>query len=100
MSRRRAARGGLQGPRREGRAADRGRNQLLGASGAVEVTVQLPARSRVEAKAAGAARGVCAFLDAGMASATSATRSRTPTGGADLAIHVTTAHGDITARSL
>ncbi|MFI5797936.1 DUF4097 family beta strand repeat-containing protein [Streptomyces sp. NPDC051677] len=35
------------------------KNQILGASGAVEVTVQLPAGSRVEAKAAGAElRGV------------------------------------------
>lgn len=35
------------------------RNQLLGASGAVEITVQLPAGSRVEAKAASAEfRGV------------------------------------------
>ncbi|WP_405830677.1 DUF4097 family beta strand repeat-containing protein [Streptomyces sp. NBC_00105] len=39
--------------------APEGKNQLLGASGSVEVTVQLPAGSRVEAKAASAElRGV------------------------------------------
>lgn len=40
------------------------KNQLLGSSGAIEVTVQLPAGSRVEAKAAGAEfRGVGRFGD-------------------------------------
>ncbi len=56
----------LEEPRREGGGADQGRvrrrrpadrgapakNQILGNSGSVEVTVQLPAGSRVEAKAA------------------------------------------------
>ncbi|MEU4411349.1 DUF4097 family beta strand repeat-containing protein [Streptosporangium sp. NPDC023963] len=44
--------------------APEGKNQILGASGSVEVTVRLPAGSRVEAKAAGAElRGVGRFGD-------------------------------------
>ncbi|MEU9255872.1 DUF4097 family beta strand repeat-containing protein [Streptomyces sp. NPDC048270] len=154
------------------------KNQLLGASGAVEVTVRLPAGSRVEAKAAGAelrgvgrlgdvtfesaegavkldetasarltllagdvsvgrlggpaeistahgdirideavrgtvvlrtqagdvsvgaARGVSASLDAGTSLGRISNALKNTDGAADLAIHATTAHGDITARSL
>jgi DUF4097 and DUF4098 domain-containing protein YvlB len=155
------------------------KNQILGASGAVEVTVQLPAGSRVEAKAAGAelrgvgrlghvayesaqgpvkldetagarlvlqagdvsvgrlggdgeistqkgdltvaeavggtvtlrteqgdvsigaARGVSAALDAGTGyGRIRNTLTNTDGAGAGLTIHATTAHGDITARSI
>ncbi|BDM67995.1 hypothetical protein HEK616_14820 [Streptomyces nigrescens] len=154
------------------------KNRLLGASGSVEVTVQLPAGSRVEAKAAlaelrgvgrlgdvafegqqatveldetasadlttqagditvgrlggpaeistqkgdlrvteavrgtvtlrtesgdisvGAARGVSASLDAGTASGRIHNALRNTDGAAGLNFRATTAHGDITARSL
>jgi hypothetical protein len=154
------------------------RNQTLGASGSVEVTVQLPAGSRVEAKAScaefrgvgrlgdvtfegaagpvkldevasarlttaagdvsigrlggpaeistqkgdihiaeavrgtvvlrtqmggisvGAARGVCAALDAGTAYGRIHNALKNAEGTPGLTIHATTAHGDITARSL
>ncbi|MEV5311156.1 MULTISPECIES: DUF4097 family beta strand repeat-containing protein [unclassified Streptomyces] len=154
------------------------KNQILGASGAIEVTVQLPAGSRVEAKAAGAefrgvgqlgdvtletahgtvrldeaagarlttldgdisvgrlggsaeistqrgdiriaeavrgtltlrtqqgeisvgaAAGVSASLDAGTGYGRVSNALKNTDGTADLTIHATTAHGDITARSL
>lgn len=154
------------------------RNQILGSSGSIEVTVQLPAGSRVEAKAAGAelrgvgrfgdvafdgaqgtikfdeaaslrvttqagdvsvgrlggpaeistgkgdiriteamggtvvlrteageievgaARGVCAALDAGTSYGRIHNALKNTDGAADLNIHATTAYGDITARSL
>ncbi|AJP02479.1 hypothetical protein TU94_14315 [Streptomyces cyaneogriseus subsp. noncyanogenus] len=154
------------------------RNQMLGASGSVEVTVQLPAGSRVEAKAScaefrgvgrlgdvtfegaagpvkldeaasarlttaagdvsigrlggpaeistqkgdihiaeagrgtvvlrtrmggisvGAARGVSAALDAGTAYGRIHNALKNADGTPGLTIHATTAHGDITARSL
>ncbi|OEJ35379.1 hypothetical protein BGK67_01210 [Streptomyces subrutilus] len=160
------------------RIAAPAKHQLLGASGAVEVTVQLPAGSRVEAKAAGAelrgvgrlgdvtfesaegsvkldetastrltvlagdvsvgrlggpveistvhgdiriaeavrgtvvlrtqdgdvsvgaARGVSASLDAGTGLGRVSNALKNTDGAADLDIHATTAHGDITARSL
>lgn len=160
-------------------AAPRAKNRLLGASGAVEVTVQLPTGSRVEGKAAtaelrgvgrlgditfeaaqgpvkldetagvrltvldgdvtvgrlggpaeistqrgdirvteavrgtvtlrtgaggievGAARGVSASLDAGTGHGRVHNALRNADGaGAGLAIHATTGHGDITARSV
>ncbi|CAL9353132.1 hypothetical protein SUDANB105_00512 [Streptomyces sp. enrichment culture] len=154
------------------------KNQILGTSGAIEVTVQLPAGSRVEAKAAGAefhgvgqlgdvtletahgtvrldeatgarlttldgdisvgrlggsaeistqrgdiriaeavrgtltlrteqgeisvgaAGGVSASLDAGTGYGRVSNALKNTDGTADLTIHATTAHGDITARSL
>ncbi|MFF1915145.1 DUF4097 family beta strand repeat-containing protein [Streptomyces sp. NPDC058239] len=154
------------------------KNRILGASGSVEVTIQLPAGSRIEAKAAsaefrgvgrfgdvafegaqatvkldeaesvrltllagdisvgrlggpaeistqkgdihiaeavrgmvelrtehgeisiGAARGVSASLDAGTAYGRIHNALKNTDGAADLHIHATTAHGDITARSL
>lgn len=154
------------------------RNQLFGPSGSVEVTVQLPAGSRVEAKSAsgefrgvgrlgevafegshgpikideaagvrlttaagdvsvgrltgpaqistqkgdisvaeavrgtvvlrtqsgevsvGAAAGVSASLDAGTSHGRIRNSLKNAGGGADLAIHATTSHGDIVARSL
>jgi len=153
-------------------------NRILGSSGSVEVTVQLPAGSRVEAKAASAdfrtvgrlgevafdgshasvkideaasarlttldgevrvgrlggdgeirtgkgdihideamrgtvvlrteagtisvaaAAGVCASLDAGVTHGRIHNALKNTEGAADLTIHATTAHGDITARSL
>ncbi|MFD4242847.1 DUF4097 family beta strand repeat-containing protein [Streptomyces sp. NPDC058525] len=154
------------------------KNQILGASGAIEVTVQLPAGSRVEAKASGAelrgvgrlgdvafesaqgsvkldetagaritllagdvsvgrlggpaeistaqgdiriaeavrgtvvlstqagdvsvgaARGVSASLDAGTGLGRISNALKNTDGAAELNIHATTAHGDITARSI
>jgi hypothetical protein len=154
------------------------KNRILGNSGSVEVTVQLPAGSRIQAKAAaaelrgvgrlgdvtfegaqgtvkldetasahltllagditvgrlggpaqittqqgdlrvteavrgtvtlrteagditiGAARGVCAALDAGTTHGRIHNALKNTDGTADLTIHATTAHGDITARSL
>ncbi|MFD9306932.1 DUF4097 family beta strand repeat-containing protein [Streptomyces sp. NPDC060048] len=154
------------------------KNQLLGPTGSVEVTIQLPAGSRVEAKTAGAelrgvgrlghvafegaqgsvkldetagarltvlagdvsvrrlggpaeistqkgdihiteaahgtvalrteageisigaARGVCASLDAGTSYGRIHNALRNTDGAATLTIHATTAYGDITARSL
>ncbi|GGW82806.1 hypothetical protein GCM10010503_69760 [Streptomyces lucensis JCM 4490] len=48
----------------------------------------------------GAARGVCASLDAGTGHGRIHNALRNTDGAADLNIHATTAHGDITARSL
>ncbi|MEE4596774.1 hypothetical protein V2J94_33650 [Streptomyces sp. DSM 41524] len=93
------------------------KNQLVGPSGSLEVTVQLPAGSRVEAKAAaselrgrvvlrtqsgdisvGAAAGVSAALDAdtGYGRISNALKND---GTAELDIRATTSHGDITGRS-
>jgi hypothetical protein len=118
------------------------KNRLLGNSGSIEVTVQLPADSRIEAKAAGAefrgvgrlgdaafegaqgsvkldeaasarltllagdvsvgaARGVSASLDAGTTYGRIHNALKNTDGAAaGLSIHASTAHGDITARSL
>ncbi len=118
------------------------KNQFFGPSGSIEVTIQLPAGSRVEAKAASAefrtvgrlgdvafdssrasikldeaasarlttvdgdvsvgrraAAGVSACLDAGTTHGRISNGLKND-GAADLNIHATTAHGDITARSL
>ncbi|MBW4717185.1 DUF4097 family beta strand repeat-containing protein [Saccharothrix obliqua] len=85
------------------------RNQLLGASGAVEVTVQLPAGSRVEAKAAGAEfRGVGRLGDVvfegshGEIKIDEATSVRSTTAAGDVSVgrlhgsaEISTAKGDI-----
>jgi hypothetical protein len=90
------------------------KNQYLGPSGSIEVTVQLPAGSRVEAKAVrgtvvlrtqsgdisvGAAAGVSAALDAGTGYGRISNALKND-GTAGLDIHATTSHGDIAARSL
>ncbi|MFC4590277.1 DUF4097 domain-containing protein [Sphaerisporangium corydalis] len=72
--------------------APEARNQILGASGSLEVTVQLPAGSRIEAKAAGAdLRGVGRLGDVTFDGA-QATIELDETAAA----HLTTAAGDIT----
>jgi hypothetical protein len=89
-----------------------GRVRFFGPSGSIEVTVQLPAGSRVEAKAGGtvvlrtqmgnvsvsAAACVSASLDAGTAYGR-ITNTLKNDGTAALNIHATTAYGDIDARS-
>ena len=75
-------------------------NRVFGSSGAVELTVQLPAGSRVEAKAASAQ-----FTTAGqLGDVTTLGRIHNALKNTDgtpgLNIHATTTVGDITARSL
>ena len=86
------------------------RNQLLGASGSVEITVQLPAGSRVEAKAAAAEfRGVGRLGDIAFEAAQSdikideAARVRVSTQAGDVTVgrltgsaEISTQKGDIT----
>ncbi|MEV5750347.1 hypothetical protein AB0L00_21205 [Actinoallomurus sp. NPDC052308] len=89
------------------------KNQYFGPSGSIEVTVQLPAGSGIEAKAASAEFSTtgplgdityessvgAAVLDAGT-SPGRITNALENDGTADLTITATTSNGDITARSL
>lgn len=71
-------------------------NQALGPSGAIEVTVQLPAGSRVEAKAAGAElRGVGRFGDVAFEGSHGSVELDEATG-----VHLTTHAGDVTVGRL
>ncbi|GAB2829345.1 DUF4097 family beta strand repeat-containing protein [Lentzea nigeriaca] len=72
------------------------KNQILGASGAVEVTVQLPAGSRVEARAAAAEfRGVGRLGDVAFEAAQSDIKIDEAAG-----LRVSTQAGDVTVGSL
>lgn len=81
-------------------------HRALGRSGAVEITVQLPAGSHIQAKlATGEVRGVGRLGDATLDATTTYGRIRNSlnnTTGPDpeLTVRATTSHGDITARSL
>lgn len=72
------------------------KNQILGSSGFIEVTVQLPAGSRVEAKAASAdLRAVGRFGDVTFEGAHGAIKIDEASG-----VHLTTAAGDVTVGRL
>ena len=59
------------------RITTKGGNKILGSSGAVEITVQLPAGSRVEAKAAARARATFQTAEAKLAAFSSVVDSDT-----------------------
>ncbi|MGI5228833.1 hypothetical protein [Actinoallomurus sp. CA-142502] len=90
------------------------KNQYLSPSGSIEVTINLPAGSHIQATAAStelhttgrlgditiaAAAGVSATLDAGTTHGR-VSNALTNDGTPGLDIHATTTHGDITAHSL